>query len=286
MAVDGAVTWQRALRPRPSSTSSGVTCEQTGIASGQRSTNLQPAVGSMAAASAPVGRMTTRWPPVAGFGTADRSRRVYGMERVLQHVLDGAALDDLAGVHDQHLVCDVPGAREVVGHVEEREPVPFLELEDQVEDPDPDRDVEHRGRLVGDDHRRLDRQRACDRDALPLAAGQLVRVLRGDPLGRHQADRLEQLVHPLFQLSVRHQAVDLQGPRDVVADRLDRVQRPERILEDHLHLRAVAQDVGARALARDVAAVEHDAAGRRASRGAGAGARRCSCRCRSRRRAR
>ena len=46
------------------------------------------------------------------------------------------------------------------------------------------------GRLVGEDDRRLDRERAGDRDALPLAAGELVRVLGRDLLRRHEADRV------------------------------------------------------------------------------------------------
>ena len=167
------------------------------------------------------------------------------MQRALQHALGGALLDDLAGVHDEHVVGDVARAREVVGDVEEREVLVFLQVEDQVEDPDADRDVEHRGRLVGDEHGRLDGERARDRDALPLAARQLVRVLGDVALRRHEPDRVEQLVDALVDVCARHDAVDLQRPREVVADRLDRVQRAERVLEDHLHLRPVAQDVAA-----------------------------------------
>src|SRR5438067_88751 len=51
---DGAVTWQRAACPRRASTSSGVTCEQTSIASGQRLTKRQPSGGSTAAEARPL----------------------------------------------------------------------------------------------------------------------------------------------------------------------------------------------------------------------------------------
>ncbi len=37
----------------------------------------------------------------------------------MQHRVGRALLDDLAGVHDEDLVGDVPGAREVVRDVEE-----------------------------------------------------------------------------------------------------------------------------------------------------------------------
>ena len=76
----------------------------------------------------------------------------------------------------------------------------LLEVEHQVEDPDPDRDVEHRDRLVGEDHRRLDGKRAGDRDALPLAAGELVRILRRDRLRRDETDGAQELVDALVDL--------------------------------------------------------------------------------------
>ena len=110
------------------------------------------------------------------------------MERLLQHLVDGPLLDDLTRVHDEHVVRDVAGAREVVRDVEEREVALLLEIDHQVEDPDADRHVEHRDRLVGDDHGRLDGERPRDRDALALAAGELVRIPRGDPLRRDEPD--------------------------------------------------------------------------------------------------
>ena len=50
-------------------------------------------------------------------------------------------------------------------------------------------------------------------------------------------------------------------PGQVVMHRLDGVQRAERILEDHLHLRAVAEDALTALLGRDVAPVEDHAPG-------------------------
>ena len=117
--------------------------------------------------------------------------------------LGRALLDDLARVHHEHRVGDVACAREIVRDVEEREPLALLQVEHQVQDPDADRDVEHRRRLVRDQHRRLDRQRAGDRHALALPAGELVRVLRGVLLGRDEADRLEQLVDATVDAAAR-----------------------------------------------------------------------------------
>ena len=182
------------------------------------------------------------------------------MQGALEHAFCRTLLDDLTGVHDEHVVRHVTRAGEIVGDVEEREALVFLQVEDQVEDADPDRDVEHRGRLVGDEHGRLHGERSRDRDALPLAARQLVRVLVDVALRRHQPDRRQQLVDVLVDVCALRDAVDLQGACEMVVDRLDRVQRSERILEDHLHLRPVVQDVASATDVRHVLALEEDAA--------------------------
>src|SRR5207247_2151263 len=89
---------------------------------------------------------------------------------------------------------------------------------------------------VRDDQLRPQRERAGHADPLPLAARELVReavvVLRGE------ADRLEQLLHPLSALASVTDVVDLQRIADDRADALARVQARVRILEDHLHLAA------------------------------------------------
>ena len=73
-------------------------------------------------------------------------------------------------------------------------PMLALQVAQQVEDRRLHRDVERRHRLVGDQQRRRDRQRAREADALPLPAGQLVRVAEAQ-LGA-QADRVEELDAP------------------------------------------------------------------------------------------
>ncbi len=133
----------------------------------------------------------------------------------------------------------------------------LLQPEHQVEDPDPDRDVEHRDRLVREDHRRVDGERARDRDALALPPGELVRILRGVHLGRHEAHRAQQLVDPRRDVAPRDDAVDPHGALEVVPDRPHRIQRVEGVLEDHLHPRAVELDVAAAEDVRPV--VDHRA---------------------------
>jgi hypothetical protein len=82
-------------------------------------------------------------------------------------------------------------------------------------------------------------------------------------LGRHEADRAQQVVGALLDLAALDDPVDAKRPFDVMEDRLRRVERPERILEDHLHLRPVAQDRAPAAVLRDVVVAEEDRARRR-----------------------
>ncbi len=71
---------------------------------------------------------------------------------------------------------------------------PRLQIAQQVEDLRPDRHVERRYRLVEHDQPRRQCERAGDRDALALPAGEFVREEVGR--ARRQPDQIEQLATP------------------------------------------------------------------------------------------
>ena len=96
-----------------------------------------------------------------------------GVLRVGEQVGDVGAFDDLAGIHHQHLVGHLGDHAEIVGDEQDRHAEPALQVAQQIEDLRLDGDVERGGRLVGDQQRRLARQRHRDHDALAHAAGQL-----------------------------------------------------------------------------------------------------------------
>ena len=108
-----------------------------------------------------------------------------------------------------------------------------LQVAQQVEDLRLDRDVERRHRLVADDQLRLERERPRDADPLALAARELVRVavvvLRAQSPTRASSSR----TRVFASFSVLWIA---NGCADDLPDRLARVQRRVRVLEDHLHL--------------------------------------------------
>ena len=116
----------------------------------------------------------------SGDGETETSACVYGLRGRADDRLGRADLHDLAEVHDRDPVGDDPGQRQVVGDEQVGQAALATQVEHQPQELGPDRDVEHRHRLVGDDDLRVHDQRTGDDDALALAAGQLVRVAEGE----------------------------------------------------------------------------------------------------------
>ena len=75
-----------------------------------------------------------------------------------------------------------------------------LQVDQQFDDLRLNRHVERRHRFVGDDERRVQRQRARDADALPLAAAELVRIAL--EMAALEPDQLEQLGDPRAPLGL------------------------------------------------------------------------------------
>ena len=99
------------------------------------------------------------------------------MQRRVVDLRGRTMLDDLAEVHDRDPVAHVADDAEVVGDEDVGQPVPLLQVLQEVEHLRLDRDVERRDRLVEQEQRRLDRQGPGDPDPLPLPAAELERVL-------------------------------------------------------------------------------------------------------------
>ena len=109
--------------------------------------------------------------------------------------------------------------------------------------------VERAERLVEQQHPRLDRERAGERHALALAAGELGRVALGEA---GEPDDPQQLVDARLDL-VLGLLADRQAEADVVAHR--HVLERRVVLEDEADLALLRRDVG------DVLAADHDVAG-------------------------
>ena len=112
--------------------------------------------------------------------------------RMRVHLLRGPVLDDLPTVHDRDLIAHRPDDGEIVRDQQVRQAELDLQVLEQVQDLGLNRDVQRLHRLVADDQPRVERESPRDPDALPLAAGELMRVAV-DEVGV-EADHLEQLL--------------------------------------------------------------------------------------------
>jgi hypothetical protein len=145
-------------------------------------------------------------------------------------------LHHLPEVHHGDAMADVAHDRQVVRHEQVREAELRLQVHQQVHHLRLHRDVERGDGLVADDQLGIQREGAGDAEALPLAARELVRVLRRR-LGP-EADAREQPLHPLLALDARHAGEVPERLGDDLAGGHSRVERRVRILEDDLQVLA------------------------------------------------
>ena len=181
-------------------------------------------------------------------------------------------LDDPAEIHHGDAVADVLDHRQVVRDEQVRQAELALQVHQQVDDLRLDRHVERGDRLVADDQLRVERQRPRDADALPLAAGELVRD-SGSSARARSPTRSNSCGDPLLALARRCAMPWItSGSPTMSPARHARVERGERVLEDDLHLRGGSGRSSALPRLRDVLC-------RRAAIDAGRSARSGAARC-------
>ena len=201
--------------------------------------------------------------------------RVYGCSGSREQRLDRRLLDLAAGVHHDDALRRLGDHAEVVRDQHDRGAGRSFSSQHQVQDLRLDRDVERRGRLVGDQHLRVAGERHRDHHALAHAAGKLVRILVERGAGLARCDQLEHLDAPAraprsATAAVQHQLSAICVPTVSTGLRLR-----HRLLEDHrdpvaahrAHLRARTASSSSSPVEADRAA--DDAAGRAARSGAG-----------------
>ena len=222
------------------SASAGSAARQSSAAAGQRGANEQPRQrrGRVRRPAADHGqRRCARGAPGAGSRRAAPGCTASGRAGAEQPAGRGL-LDDLARVHDDHLVGVGRGQAQVVADQDQRHAELGLQLEQQLHDLRLGGHVERGGGLVGDQQPGPAGQRDRDHDALPHAAGQLVRVLVEAPLGGGmRTSRSSSTACSCASALLTSRCVaDRLG--DLRADPHRRVQRPGRVLEHHRHVRA------------------------------------------------
>ena len=200
-----------------------------------------------------------------GLRLGRQQRARIGMLRRGEDFLDRPLLDDLARVHHADDVGDAADDAEIVGDEQHAHAEPRPDLGEQRQDLGLHRDVERGGRLVRDQQIRLVGERHRDHDALALAAGQLMRIALQPGFGIGNADLRQQLERARPRHLPADAAVQEKNLADLRLDRVQRIERGHRLLEDDRDV--VAADLAHLAFRRrqQLAAAEADA-GRRDAR--------------------
>ena len=156
-----------------------------------------------------------------------------GHPRAVEHVVNRAPFDQLAGVHHADPIGMSGNDAQVVGDQNESgtgRPASGLQ---RLQNLRLNCHVERGGRFVRDDHVRVVRHRDCNHDALAHTAGHLVGEVV-DPLLRiRDPDKLQQLDRPITRRGLGDVMVREHRLADLESNGIDRVQRRQRILEDH-----------------------------------------------------
>ncbi len=161
-----------------------------------------------------------------------------GMLRLVEDLVDRAALDHHAEVHHGHFVGDFGNDTEVVGDEDHRHAQLVLQTLHEFEDLGLGGDVEGGGRLIGDQQGRVVGQSHGDHGPLAQAATQLIgeRVVAVFGAGHpYLAEHFDRVQPRLFR---RHGGVQANVLRDLVPDRVHHAEGGHRLLEDHRDLLA------------------------------------------------
>ena len=169
-----------------------------------------------------------------------------GVFGAVEDVLVAALLDRLGRVHDHHVVRRLGDHAEVVRDQDDGAAEVALQLVHQLQDLGLRGHVERRGGLVGDQQVGVVDQRHSDHHPLAHPARELVWVVVHARLGSRDGHGFQHLHRAAVSDLLADVLMQLHRLAQLRADRVDRVQRRHRILEDHRDLVAadLAQLVG------------------------------------------
>ena len=155
-------------------------------------------------------------------GVTVKQRTRVGMCRVGHHPRRGLVLDDPPGIHDQHPVGRVQDQAEVVADQHGGEADLALQVLDRLDNRLLHQDIKRGGGLIEDDQPRVEGERQADGDALPHAAGELVRVTAQRRF--RQLDPVEQFDRAPPHVGPARAPLGAQHVAEVVLDRPHRVE--------------------------------------------------------------
>jgi hypothetical protein len=156
----------------------------------------------------------------------------------MDHVPHRPQLDNASGIHHRNALGRLGNHAHVVRDQHHRRAARLREALEQRDDLGLDRHVERGGGLIGDDQLRLGGDGERDHDALAHAARELVRVVREARLRARDAHLGQELHRAAPRFRPAQIEVRLDGLDELLAHRIKRIQRGERVLEHHADLAA------------------------------------------------
>ena len=278
---------QRTACPGATSSSGGIASSQRGSTYAQRAANEQPAGQSPTPTVTPGMPRSARGSPEVRDRGDERARvRVAGP---LDDLVRRGVLDDPPRVHHDDPVGHPRDDGEIVRDVHHRHPLLVPQAQELAEDAVLGQHVEPGRRLVEHGDRGLAHARHRDRDALLLAARELVGVAPREPriARRARRGRARRVTDSSDATPLRWARSTSMIESPIRSARVERAARVLRDVRDHAAAQAAQRTrippEDRLAAHRDGAAADHDA---RAACSRAARARSSSCRCRTRRRAR
>ena len=177
-----------------------------------------------------------------GFGHGGEQRDGVGMLGVLIQILGIGDFHDPPQVHHRHAVGKMLHHCEVVRDKQITELQFALQVLKEIENLRLDRDIERGDRLIADDELGLKGECPGDADALPLAAGEFMRIAVGG--GRGQPDAVEQFGDAFSRPAAIDDFVHQHRFGKHAADGHARVEAADGILENDLHVAAQGAERG------------------------------------------
>ena len=147
-------------------------------------------------------------------------------------------LDDPAALHHGDPIGDLRYHREIVTDENHRLPPIVRKSLQEAQNLRLRAGIERGGRLVGDEQRWPEHRGCRDRDPLPLASGQFIRIAVERTGGVRKTDPVERLARRLGCLTGRHPMMQSDGFRNLIADAPQRIERGHGLLKDHADLPA------------------------------------------------
>ncbi len=154
------------------------------------------------------------------------------MGRRGEHIGDPPLFDDFAAVHYAHPLGHFADDAEIMGDQQQRHAHARLQVLQEVQNLRLDGHVEGGRGFVGNQQVRLVGERHGDHHPLLLAAGERVRQVVQPALRFAQPDQMQELHHPFASARRAHLLVYQQHLGDLLFDRVQRVERRQRLLED------------------------------------------------------